>query len=241
MTVNNGLLELHYQDDFLLVVNKPAGLLAVPGRGADKQDCLAARLQQQFPDTLVVHRLDMATSGLMVFARGEAMQRRLSQMFRERVVDKRYVAIITGKLGPAKIQNPPTLTLPQKERGRSLLPPLGEGWDEGWGEIDLPIADDWPNRPRRKIDRAEGKPSLTRYRLLAFDTASNTSRVELEPVTGRTHQLRLHLAAIGHPILGDALYGDANSAPRLLLHASTLGFSHPQSNAPLNFVCPALF
>lgn len=241
MTVNRGLLELHYQDDFLLVVTKPAGLLAVPGRGADKQDCLAARLQQQFPDTLVVHRLDMATSGLMVFARGAAMQRRLSQMFRERAVDKRYVAIITGKLGPAKIQNPPTLTLPQKERGRSLLPPQGEGWDEGWGEIDLPIAEDWPNRPRRKIDRAEGKPSLTRYRLLAFDAASNTSRVELEPVTGRTHQLRLHLAAIGHPILGDALYGDANSAPRLLLHASTLSFTHPQNNVPLNFVCPALF
>lgn len=211
MTVNNGLWELHYQDDFLLVVNKPAGLLAVPGRGADKQDCLAARLQQQFPDTLVVHRLDMATSGLMVFARGEAMQRRLSQMFRERTVDKRYVAIVTGELVAAH------------------------------GEIDLPIAEDWPNRPRRKIDRAKGKPSLTRYRLLAFDAASNTSRVELEPVTGRTHQLRLHLAAIGHPILGDALYGDANSAPRLLLHASTLGFSHPQSNAPLNFVCPALF
>lgn len=211
MTVNNGLLELHYQDDFLLVVNKPAGLLAVPGRGVDKQDCLAARLQQQLPDTLVVHRLDMATSGLMVFARGEAMQRRLSQMFRERTVDKRYVAIVTGELVAA------------------------------YGEIDLPIAEDWPNRPRRKIDRAEGKPSLTRYRLLAFDVASNTSRVELEPVTGRTHQLRLHLAAIGHPILGDALYGDANSAPRLLLHASTLGFSHPQSNAPLNFVCPALF
>jgi len=211
MTVNSGLLELHYQDDFLLVVNKPAGLLAVPGRGADKQDCLAARLQQQFPDTLVVHRLDMATSGLMVFARGEAMQRRLSQMFRERVVEKQYVAIVTGELVAA------------------------------YGEIDLPIAEDWPNRPRRKIDPEGGKPSLTRYRLLAFDTASNTSRVELEPVTGRTHQLRLHLAAIGHPILGDALYGDANSAPRLLLHASTLGFTHPQNDAPLNFVCPALF
>ncbi len=211
MTANNDLWELHYQDDSLLVVNKPAGLLAVPGRGEDKQDCLATRLQQQFPDALVVHRLDMATSGLMVFARGEAMQRRLSQIFRERAVVKRYVAVVAGELVPA------------------------------CGEIDLPIAEDWPNRPRRKIDAEGGKPSLTRYRLLAFDATTNTSRVELEPVTGRTHQLRLHLAAIGHPILGDALYGDANSAPRLLLHAHTLGFAHPLNGDPLNFVCPALF
>lgn len=235
-----GNLELIYADESLLVVNKPAGLLSVPGRGEDKQDCLSTRLQQQFPDALVVHRLDMATSGLMVFARGEAMQRRLSQMFREREVDKRYVAVVAGKLDPAKIQNLPILALPQKEWGRSLFPPPGEGWDEGWGEVNLPIAADWLNRPLHKIDMETGKPSLTRYRLLAFDAASNTSRLELEPVTGRTHQLRVHMAASGHPILGDALYGDAASAPRLLLHACSLRFAHPLTGALLNFVSAGL-
>lgn len=210
MTSNN-LFDLVYRDDSLLVVNKSAGLLAVPGRGADKQDCLSARLLLEYPDALVVHRLDMATSGLMLFARGAEMQRRLSFMFHEREVYKRYVAVLAGRLQP------------------------------GTGEVDLPIAADWPNRPLRKIDAELGKPSLTRYRLLEFDTATDTSRVELEPVTGRTHQLRVHMATIGHPILGDALYGDAASAPRLLLHAATLDLLHPLTGAPLHFVSPAPF
>lgn len=204
-------LDLIYHDEALLVVNKSAGLLAVPGRGADKQDCLSARLQQIFPDALIVHRLDMATSGLMLFARGVAMQRRLSGIFRERKVEKRYVAVVAGKVVSAN------------------------------GEVNLPIAADWPNRPLRKIDAQLGKPSLTRYRLLAHDAATNASRVELEPVTGRTHQLRVHMAAIGHPILGDALYGDAASAPRLLLHASILSFAHPLSGSPLTLVNEAPF
>ncbi|MBI5891330.1 MAG: RNA pseudouridine synthase [Nitrosomonadales bacterium] len=208
MTSNN-LFELVFQDAFLLVANKPAGLLAVPGRGEDKQDCLAARLQQTFPDALVVHRLDMATSGLMVFARGIAMQRRLSQMFREREVGKRYVAVVSG------------------------------GLEQAAGEISLPLICDWPNRPRQKIDHALGKPSLTRYRLLG--TESDVSRIELEPVTGRSHQLRVHMAAIGHPILGDALYGDATSAPRLLLHACSLNFRHPASGEFLDFASAAPF
>src|ERR1035437_9847632 len=169
---DNGL-ELIYCDASLLVVNKPAGLLSVPGRGADKQDCLSARIQREFSDALVVHRLDMATSGLMVFARSVEMQRRLSEMFRERAVGKRYVALVSGKLEPAT------------------------------GEVNLPIIADWPNRPLRKIDLIVGKPSLTRYRTLSF--IDGFVRVELEPVTGRTHQLRVHMAAIGHPILGDAL------------------------------------
>lgn len=203
MTSNNPF-DLIYQDDYLLVANKPAGLLAVPGRGPDKQDCLSARLQQEFPDTLIVHRLDMATSGLMVFARGAGMQRRLSLMFQEREVEKRYVAVVAGKLAPAT------------------------------GEVNLPMIADWPNRPLQKIDTENGKPSLTRYRLLGIDEGN--SRMELEPVTGRSHQLRLHMAAIGHPILGDALYGDASSAPRLLLHATTLDLAHPLSGVPLHFV-----
>ena len=201
---------LIHLDDALLVVNKPAGLLAVPGRGEDKQDCLSAHVQHEFPDALVVHRLDMATSGLMVFARGVEMQRRLSQMFREREVEKRYVAMAAGKLDAA-------------------------------GEIALPIAADWTNRPLRKIDHAFGKPSLTRYRLLAYNPATDISRVELEPVTGRTHQLRVHLAAINHPILGDALYGNAANAPRLLLHASSLNFVHPLSGELLAAVCESPF
>ncbi len=187
------------------MVNKPAGLLAVPGRGEDKQDCLSARVQKKFPDALVVHRLDMATSGLMVFARGVEMQRILSHMFREREVDKRYVAVVAGE------------------------------FDSPAGEVNLPIVADWLNRPLRKIDHESGKPSLTRYTLLAFDTATCTSRLELEPVTGRTHQLRVHMAAIRHPILGDALYGAPASAPRLMLHACSLRFVHPLTGEVLNF------
>jgi tRNA pseudouridine32 synthase/23S rRNA pseudouridine746 synthase len=208
MTSNN-LLDLIYHDDALLVVNKPAGLLAVPGRGEDKQDCLSARLQQEFPDALVVHRLDMATSGLMVFARGIEMQRRLSNMFRDPEVDKRYAAVVAGTLDPET------------------------------GEVNLPIAADWQNRPLRKIDAELGKSSLTRYHTLAI--VGGTTRVELEPVTGRTHQLRVHMSAIGHPILGDALYGDVASAPRLLLHACSLGFQHPKNGVSLNFNHPAPF
>lgn len=208
MTASSSSPYLIYSDDSLLVVNKPAGLLAVPGRGADKQDCVSTRLQREFPDALVVHRLDMATSGLMLFARGAEMQRHLSRMFQEREVDKRYVAVVAGKLDAA-------------------------------GEINLPIVADWPNRPLRKIDAALGKPSLTRYLALIHDCG--TTRAELEPVTGRTHQLRVHMAAIGHPILGDALYGDAASAPRLLLHACSLSFPHPLSGQPLKFDCKPPF
>ena len=214
--------EVIYRDDFLLVVNKPAGLLSVPGRGADKADSLISRLQAGWPDALVVHRLDMSTSGLVVLARGMDMQRRLSEMFRERQVVKRYVALVAGRLASAA------------------------------GEIDLPIGRDWPNRPRQKVDMAEGKPSLTRYRMLGLENSHNgphiansseleATRIELEPVTGRTHQLRVHLAAIGYPILGDLLYGKGSAADRLMLHASNLGFAHPVSGEPLNVVCKPPF
>jgi tRNA pseudouridine32 synthase/23S rRNA pseudouridine746 synthase len=202
-------MNLIYCDASLLIANKPAGLLAVPGRGEDKQDCLSVRLQQQFPDALVVHRLDMATSGLLVFARGAAMQRYLSQMFREHLVAKRYVAVVAGRLEAES------------------------------GEVNLPIGANWIDRPRRQIDAESGKPSLTRYRVLGH--AGETTRVELEPVTGRTHQLRVHMAAIGHPMLGDALYGEAVSAPRLLLHALSLSFAHPLSGEPLNFLAEPEF
>ena len=265
----NSGLDLIYHDESLLVVNKPAGLLAVPGRGADKRDCLSARIQKEFTDTLIVHRLDMATSGLMVFARGAEMQRHLSSLFQKRLIAKRYVAVVAGNLEPANIQSSTSLALLQREGERSHLLPLGEGWEGGWGEVDLPIVADWPNRPLRKIDAELGKHSLTRYRMLGYgkfvqasmphgerEMARNyctvraeaskheqgfeITRLELEPVTGRTHQLRVHMAAIGHPIVGDALYG-GHAADRLLLHASMLSFPHPLSDAPLSFMCEPPF
>ncbi len=206
-------LALVHADNSLLVFNKPAGLLSVPGRGADKQDCLSARAQAQYPDALVVHRLDMATSGLMLMARGPEMQRILSKAFASRSIDKRYVAVVEGDLPPAPGAN-------------------------GWGLIDLPIAVDWPRRPLRIIDPVLGKPSQTRWRTLFFDEPSCSTRVELEPLTGRSHQLRVHLQALGHPILGDLLYTDAASqakSPRLLLHASGLKFIHPATGEQMVF------
>ena len=211
---------LHHVDDALLVAEKPAGLLCVPGRGPDKQDCLSARLQRQFPEACVVHRLDMATSGLWLMARGAQSQRRLGQAFAARAVHKRYEAVVQGKL-------------------RLLAPP-----PDGWGLIDLPLAADWPNRPRRIVDAERGKPSLTRWRVLDFDRAAGTTRVELTPLTGRTHQLRVHLQALGHPILGDALYAPpevAARSPRLLLHATALALAHPLSGEALAFSSPPPF
>jgi tRNA pseudouridine32 synthase / 23S rRNA pseudouridine746 synthase len=192
-----------YADAHLLVASKAAGLLAVPGRGPDKTDCLSLRLQQLYPDALIVHRLDQATSGLMVFARGIAMQRALSALFETRQVHKNYVAVVQGMLRT----------------------------DED--DVALPIGADWLARPLRKIDQQDGKAALTHYRVLSRDTAAQTSRLLLQPVTGRTHQLRVHMAAIGHPILGDALYGDAASATRLLLHAQELGLPHPADGKPM--------
>lgn len=204
-------LTLRHVDDALLVAEKPSGLLAVPGRGADKQDCLAARVQARYPDALVVHRLDMATSGLMLMARGATAQRVLSKAFAAREVVKRYVATVAGKPAPL---------------------------DGVWHTIDLPIIVDWPNRPRSIVDHRIGKPSVTRWRVSAVDAASASTRVELEPITGRSHQLRVHLAALGHPILGDELYAPPAAqacAPRLLLHATTLAFAHPNTGATLRF------
>lgn len=203
-----------FEDDALLVFDKPAGLLAVPGRGADKQDCLWQRARQQWPDALVVHRLDMATSGLMLFARGPDMQRRLSRAFASRQVDKQYVAIVAGRMPAAA------------------------------GRIELPLLADWPRRPLQKVDALHGKPSTTDWQWIGFDGAQQTSRLALQPLNGRTHQLRLHLAAIGHPILGDGLYAPPDvqqRAARLLLHACALSLDHPLSGARLQLSCEAPF
>lgn len=201
-----------HADAALVVADKPAGMLAVPGRGEDKQDCLWRRVQREVTDALVVHRLDQATSGLMLFARGEAAQRALGHAFMRRAVDKTYVAVVTGEVA-------------------------GEH-----GEIDLPLAVDWPNRPRQVVDPVRGKASLTRWRVLG--RGDRTTRMALEPVTGRSHQLRVHLLAIGHPIVGDALYappGVAAAAPRLLLHASRLAFDHPVRSERVDVELPPPF
>lgn len=202
---------LHH-DQALLVLDKPSGLLAVPGRGPDKQDSLSSRVQARYPDALIVHRLDMSTSGLMVMALTPAAQRTLSKAFAAREVHKRYIAVVAGLLEP---------------------PP------DAWGMIDLPIIVDWPNRPRRVVDRVAGKPSQTRWRVLGYENGA--TRVELEPLTGRTHQLRVHMQALGHPILGDALYGSGQAAQRLLLHAQSLAFAHPATGETVEFDCAPPF
>jgi len=201
-----------HRDDALVAVDKPAGMLSVPGRGADKQDCAAARVAEQWPDALIVHRLDMATSGLLVFARGAPAQRRLSMAFAGREVHKRYEAVVHGLV------------------------------HHDSGEIDLPLMADWPNRPLQKVDH-HGKPSLTRYRVLSRDEALQRTRLALEPVTGRSHQLRVHLQAIGHPIVGDELYDPAraSTSPRLLLHACELRLPHPVSGELLTLHSVAPF
>lgn len=208
--------DILHADDVLLVIDKPAGLLAVPGRGPGKQDCLSARVQRLYADALVVHRLDMATSGLMLMARGKAAQQALNRAFAQREVHKRYQAVVHGHL-PAPADH--------------------------WGNIDLPILLDWPRRPMRIIAQESGKPSATRWRVLGH-IGLHSTRVELEPVTGRSHQLRVHMLAIGHPILGDPLYclGDSASAsPRLLLHACEIALTHPASGKPLRFASTPAF
>jgi tRNA pseudouridine32 synthase/23S rRNA pseudouridine746 synthase len=203
---------LLYVDEHLLVLDKPSGLLAVPGRGEDKQDCLSLRAQRLWPDARVVHRLDMATSGLFLMARSLAMQRLLSRAFEERAVDKRYEAVVHGVLREAQ------------------------------GEIALPLSADWPNRPLQKVDMDQGRASVTRWRVL--EAGADNTRLALEPVTGRTHQLRVHLQAIGHPIVGDALYAPSAVqalAPRLLLHACELRLAHPASGEPLVLASAAPF
>ena len=203
-----------FVDAACIVVNKPGGLLSVPGRGAHLQDCMAARVRACCADALVVHRLDMATSGLLLFARGVQVQRRLSDSFARREVDKRYVAVVHGLVAqPA-------------------------------GDIDLPLLADWPNRPRQRVDLEHGKPSLTHYEVLGRDAVEHTTRLALRPRTGRSHQLRVHLQALGHPILGDALYAPPQvqaQADRLLLHADGLAFAHPVSGARVCFEAAAPF
>lgn len=206
------LPEIIYADDTLLVVNKPAGLLTVPGRGPEKQDCLINRLLVPYPNARIVHRLDQATSGLVVIPLGYEAQKHLARQFEQRLVHKCYTAVVGGVMA-----------------------------DEA-GEVDLPLICDWPNRPRQKVDYTDGKAALTRYRVL--QRSADATRVALEPVTGRSHQLRVHMQALGHPILGDNLYATPAylaASDRLLLHATTIEFTHPQTGSPVHCESPPVF
>ncbi len=210
---------LVHEDPHLLVLNKPSGLLSVPGLGPDKQDCLSLRAQQRWPDAMIVHRLDMATSGLILMARGPEMQKKLSMAFEKRQVHKRYQAVVLGS-------------------------PAAKPDAQGWSRIDLPIRIDYFNRPRSIVDPVRGKPSLTLWRALGPGPWPGTTRLLLEPHTGRTHQLRVHLMAQGHPIVGDPLYAPTEGrtlAPRLLLHAGELALRHPVTGHALQLTQPAPF
>lgn len=206
--------QLIYQDEQLLVVNKPAMLLTVPGRHPANFDCLISRVQQQFPTAQVVHRLDYDTSGLVILPLSKAALSNISKQFQARAVHKRYQALVQGQVTPIS------------------------------GSIDLPIAADPIHRPLYKICQVTGKPSLTHYQLLDYDQARDLSRLLLSPVTGRSHQLRVHLLSLGHPIIGDTLYGDATNialSSRLCLHAAAIEFCHPLSGQLLQFAVEAGF
>ena len=201
-------LDVVYSDAHLLVLDKPSGLLTVPGRDPAHRDSLASRAQEAYPEALIVHRLDMDTSGLVVMALGKEVHRQLSGLFQDRQVEKSYLARVWGEPGDYE------------------------------GEVDVPLICDWPNRPKQKVCFESGKPSLTRWQKL--DSDGETSLLRLTPVTGRSHQLRVHMQAMGHPILGDPFYAHElalAAAPRLLLHAQELGFEHPVLGKAMNFLC----
>lgn len=204
-------LEIIYADDDILVLNKPTGLLSVPGKGQHLADCLQARATEQYPTARIVHRLDMHTSGLMIMALHAGAHRNLSAQFEKRAVDKTYEALVWGRVADRS------------------------------GIIDLPLRCDWERRPLQKVDHTFGKPSQTRYQIL--EIAQNFTRVALYPKTGRSHQLRVHMLSLGHPILGDEFYAEKaviELSPRanhaLCLHAKELTIEHPITGRPLHFV-----
>ena len=203
------MLEIIHNDAAFLAVNKPTGLLTVPGRGPDKQDCLYRRVLEIFPDALVVHRLDMDTSGLILFARSPEAQRTISMQFEKREISKTYMAVVEGII------------------------------EEDEGMIDFPMRKDMEQRlpPKHLVDCVRGKKAVTKWKVL--ERGEQTTRVALFPETGRSHQLRVHMQAIGFPIVGDPIYGTPGE--RLMLHAQSLELFHPISGKPINLECPAPF
>jgi tRNA pseudouridine32 synthase/23S rRNA pseudouridine746 synthase len=204
-------LDILYEDPQILVVNKPAGLLTVPGKLENRQDCLISRLQAARWDALTVHRLDCDTSGVIIFARTKQAQGFLGQEFEQRRAEKTYVARLKGRLEPDH------------------------------GTVDLPIGSDWDYRPRQKVDPIHGRPAVTDWQVI--DRSASETRVRLTPHTGRSHQLRVHMLALGHPILGDQIYAPETRAqhPRLMLHAETLSLHHPGTKEWVTFTAPTPF
>lgn len=204
-------LTILHQDDEVLLVDKPAGLLSVPGKGAHLADCLLSRVEAAYPAALLVHRLDRDTSGVMIFALTAHAQRHLGLQFEKRQMRKSYVARVWGRLAQQA------------------------------GVVDLPLTVDWPNRPRQKVDFETGRPAITDWRVVRASAAE--TRVRLGPRTGRSHQLRVHMRAIGHPILGDPFYasGAARDFPRLMLHSEGLQFRHPAGGRRMEITAPAPF
>lgn len=207
----NDPLEILHEDGHIVVVNKPSGLLSVPGRGEHLSDCLISRVQAIFPDALLVHRLDRDTSGVIVFALTPHAQRSLSMQFEKRSTKKTYVARVSGKIA------------------------------EKSGTVDLPLIVDWPNRPLQKVCHETGKPAITDWRVMKV--GGGETRVKLTPKTGRSHQLRVHMLALGHVILGDPLYakGADLNHPRLMLHSEELRLNHPESGKGMSFRAKAPF
>ena len=213
-------LEIIYQDNDLVVLNKPSGILSVPGRLAEHQDCLQNRVQRVLPSATIVHRLDMATSGLMIMALNKPAHVAISRQFEQRKTQKSYLARVFGSVKQSE------------------------------GSVDLPLICDWPNRPKQKVDHENGKPSLTHYRVLSStsnaneDNGTESTLLELTPVTGRSHQLRVHMLALGHPILGDKLYAHSEARAmscRLQLHALKLSLFHPSTEQAMTFSAPCPF
>lgn len=204
-------LDILHHDHEILLVNKPSGLLSVPGKGDHLSDCLISRVQEAFPEALLVHRLDMDTSGVMVFGLTPHAQRHLGLQFEKRQTKKTYLARVWGKMA------------------------------EKTGEVDLPLIVDWPNRPLQMVDHENGKPAQTEWRVMRY--GDDETRVRLYPRTGRSHQLRVHMLALGHPILGDPFYakGPARDFPRLMLHAEALRLRHPDGGKGLTFSVKAPF
>lgn len=203
-----------YQDADILLINKPAYLLSVPGRAPENKDCAITRLQQQFEDVRLIHRLDLDTSGIMVFALSREGQSRLSRLFQLRTVKKRYQAVVHGIVA------------------------------EDEGSVELPLIADWPNRPLQKVCHEHGKHALTHYQVLERDEVHHRTRLALSPVTGRSHQLRIHCSELGHPIIGCDMYAPPAVealSPRLLLHAEWLGFNHPVTGLWCEFTSPCPF
>jgi tRNA pseudouridine32 synthase/23S rRNA pseudouridine746 synthase len=204
-------IEVLHEDSDLLFVNKPAGLLSVPGKTPDLADCLLTRLEIAFPTVRLVHRLDRDTSGVMVFALTAHGQKHLGQQFEARMPKKTYVARLAGRLEPKE------------------------------GEVDLPLIVDWPNRPKQMVCHETGKPALTGYKVVK--SSDEETRVRLFPKTGRSHQLRVHMLSLGHPILGDPLYAPETTEahPRMMLHAEELRVNHPENNRGMRFRAKAPF